>query len=143
MPGRRRVLSRSVPLWLALALALAVSIPVSVAIALTINTVTERISLWQSTFPDTSFTLQSFRLNPKGANRVEVQITLRNTDTANAHTADVTVQLLNASGDVIAEQTQSTGSVAANGTWSYTFAFTGTGITSQVHSVMIIVKQTG
>ena len=67
---------------------------------------------------------------------------MRNTDTA-AHTAEVTVQLLDASGNVIAEQTQSTGSVSANGTWSHTFIFTGPGITSQVQSVMIIVRQTG
>jgi hypothetical protein len=67
---------------------------------------------------------------------------LRNTDASSAHSADVSVQLLGASGDVIADETQSTGSVAANGTWSYTFTFTGSGITSQVHSVMIIVRQT-
>jgi hypothetical protein len=140
--SKSRVLNRSVPLWLALALALAVALPVSIAVALTITPITERLGLWQSSFADTSFAVQSFRLNPKGANRVEVPLTLRNTDTA-AHTADVTVQLLDASGNVIAEQTQSTGSVAANGTWSYTFIFTGSGITSQVQSVMIIVSQTG
>jgi hypothetical protein len=66
---------------------------------------------------------------------------LRNTGTA-AHSADVTVQLLDAGGNVIAEQTQSTGSVSANGTWSYNFVFTGPGITSGVQSVMIIVRQT-
>jgi hypothetical protein len=139
----RRVLNRSVPLWLALALALALALPVSVAAALTINIVTEKLSLWQSSFADTSFVLQSFSLTPKGPNRVDVPLTLRNTDTANARTADVTVQLLDASGNVIAEQTVSTGSVAANGTWSYTFTFTEAGIASQVQSVMIIVKQTG
>jgi len=138
--SRHRVLNRSVPLWLALALALAVALPVSVAIALTINTVSEKLGLWQSIFEGTSFTLQSFRLNPKGPNRVEVPITLRNTGSA-THTAEVTVQLLDASGNVIAEQTVNTGSVAANDTWSYTFTFTGPGITSQVQSVMIIVKQ--
>jgi hypothetical protein len=140
--SRHRVLNRSVPLWLALALALAVALPVSVAVALTINSITERLSLWQSAFEDTNFALQSFSLNPKGPNRVDVPITLRNTGTA-AHTADVTVQLLDASGNVIAEQTQSTGSVAANGTWSYNFVFTVPGIASQVQSVMIIVRQTG
>ncbi len=140
---KRRVLDRRVPAWLALALALATVLPFSVAVALTINSVTEKLSLWQSTFPDTSFTLQSFRLNPKGANRVEVPITLRNADGASAHSAEVTVQLLDASGNVVAEQTQNTGSVAANGTWSHTFVFTGAGITSQVHSVMIIVRQAG
>jgi hypothetical protein len=139
--SKSRVLNRSVPLWLALALALAVALPVSVAAALTINTITEKLDLWQSTFADTSFTIQSFRLNPKGANRVEVPLTLRNTGTA-AHTAEVTVQLLDSSGNVITEQTQNTGPVAVNGSWSYTFIFTGSGITSQVHSVMIIVIQT-
>jgi hypothetical protein len=72
-----------------------------------------------------------------------VPLTLRNTDTANAHAADVTVQLLDASGNVIAEQTVSTGSVAANGTWSHNYVFTGANIASQVQSVMIIVRQTG
>jgi SLAP domain-containing protein len=120
-----------------------VALPVSVAAALTINSITERLGLWQSAFESTSFTIQSFRLNPKGANRVEVPLTLRNTDTESAHSAEVTVQLLDSSGNVITEQTQSTGSVAANGSWSYTFVFTGSGITSQVHSVMIIVRQTG
>jgi SLAP domain-containing protein len=138
-----RVLSRSVPLWLALVLVLAVSIPVSVAVALTINTITERLGLWQASFPDTHFTIQSFSLSPKGPNRVIVAVTLRNTDASAAHTADVTVQLLDASGNVIAEQTQSTGSVAPNGTWSHTFTFTAPDITSQVQNVMIIVKQTG
>ena len=141
--SKRRVLNRSVPLWLALALALAVALPVSVAVALTITPITERLNLWQSAFEGTSFTLHSFRLNPKGPNRVEVPITLRNADASSAHSADVTVQLLDADGNVIAEQTQSTGSVAANGVWSYTFIFTGAGITSQVHSAMIIVRQTG
>jgi uncharacterized protein (DUF58 family) len=140
--SRHRVLNRNVPFWLALALALAVALPVSVAVGLTVNSITESLGLWQSSFTDTSFTVQSFRLNPKGANRVEVPLTLRNTDAAE-HTADVTVQLLDASGNVVAEQTQSTGSVAAGGTWSYTFVFTGSGITSQVQSVMIIVRQTG
>jgi hypothetical protein len=138
----RGVLNRSVPLWLALALALAVALPVSVAVALTINTITERLGLWQSIFADTSFTIQSFSLDPKGPNRVDVRLTLKNTDSV-ARSAEVTVQLLDTSGDVIAEQTRSTGSVAANGTWSHTFTFTGAGITGQVHSVMIIVKQTG
>lgn len=139
----RRVLNRSVSLWLALALVLAVSLPVSVAVALTMNTLSERLGLWQASFPGTDFTLQSFSISPKGPNRVDVPLTLRNTDTASAHTAEVTVQLLDASENIIAEQTQSTGSVAANGTWSYTFTFTGGGITSQVQSVMIIVRQTG
>jgi uncharacterized protein (DUF58 family) len=141
--SRHRVLNRSVPLWLALALALAVALPVSVAVALTINTMTVKLGLWQSTFEGTRFTLHFFSLDPKGPNRVDVRITLRNTDAASAHSADVTVQLLDADGNVIAEQTRSTGSVAADGgTWSYTFTFTGPGITSQVHSVMIIVRQT-
>jgi hypothetical protein len=142
VPGRRRVLSRSVPLWLALALALAVSIPVSVAIALTINTTTERISLWQASLPDTQFTLQAFNLNPKGPNRVDVRLTLKNMDTANAHSAEVTVQILDSSKNVIDEKTESTGPVAANDTWTNTFTFTGSGIASQVYSVMIIIKQT-
>jgi hypothetical protein len=136
------VLSRRVSLWLALALVLAVSIPVSVAVALTINAITERLNLWQASFSGTDFTLQSFSLSPRGPNRVDVPITLKNTG-SDAHTADVTVQLLDASGNVIAEQTQNTGSVAPNGTWSYTFTFSSTGITSQVQNVMIIVKQTG
>jgi hypothetical protein len=140
--SKHRVLNRSVPLWLALALALVVALPVSVATALTINSITERLGLWQSTLEGTSFAIQSFRLNPKGANRVEVPLTLRNTDTSNAHSAEVAVQLLDASGNLILEQTQSTGSVVPNGLWSHTFVFTGTGITSQAHSVMIIVRQT-
>jgi hypothetical protein len=140
---KHRVLNRNVPLWLTLALALAVALPVSVAVALTITPITEKLNLWQSTFEGTSFTVQSFSLDPKGPNRVDVRLTLRNTDASNAHSADVTVQLLDASGNVIAEQTRSTGSVPANGTWTYTYTFTGAGITSQVQSVMIIVKQTG
>jgi hypothetical protein len=143
VPGHRRVLNRSVPLWLALVLALALALPVSVAVALTINPITERLSLWQSFFADTSFTLQSFSLSPRGPNRVDVQLALRNTDASSAHSADVTVQLLDASGEVIAEQTASTGSVAPNGTWTRTFTFTGTNIASQTYSVLIIVKQTG
>jgi hypothetical protein len=140
--SKRRVLNRSVPLWLALALVLVVALPVSVAAALTINTITERLGLWQSAFESTSFTIQSFRLNPRGANRVEVPLTLKNTDTSSAHSAEVTVQLLDAGGNLVAEQTQSTGPVASDGTWSHTFIFTGTGITSSVKSVMIIVRQT-
>ena len=86
------------------------------------------------------FTVTELSTTIRGLNRVDVKVTLRNTDT-NTHSANVTVQPLDANGDVVAEAFQLTGDVAGNSDWSYVFAFKAKDIAKSYDSVLVIVKQ--
>jgi len=136
-----KAFKQSVPLWL-VAVLLAVSL-VSTVAALTITPLgNQRISLWSGRVQDTDFSITNYNVQHKGNNKVNVLIELTNADPGNAHQANVTVQLLNSNGDILIEETQQTGSVAASGTWSSTFVFTQTDIVSQYDNVFIEIKQT-
>jgi len=134
---RSKLLTRSVPLWLVLLLLICV---VGSALALTIVTSVERIGLWQRFVASPHFTVTELSTTIKGLNRVDVKVALRNTDTA-THSANVTVQLLDTNGDVVAEAFQLTGDVAGNSDWSYVFTFKEKSIAKSYDSVLVIVKQ--
>jgi hypothetical protein len=110
------------------------------ALALTIVTSVERIGLWQGFVASPHFTVTELSTTIRGLNRVDARVTLRNTD-ANTHSANVTVQLLDTNGDVVAEQWVLTGDVAGNSDWSYVFTFKEKGIAKSYDSVLVIVKQ--
>ena len=139
---RGRVLAkRRVPLWLVILLLLVST--GSTAAALLINTFNEKISIYSGQVQDSDFQITALETKIKGRNRVDVSLTLKNGDSANAHSADVTVQLLDSNGDVLLEQTENTGNVEASGTWTHTFTFTQQGLVSQYDSTFIVIKQTG
>ncbi|MCC6055257.1 MAG: FxLYD domain-containing protein [Desulfurococcaceae archaeon] len=137
--NRFKLLTRSVPLWLALLL-LAICIVSGVALTLTIIVSVERVGLWQKTVASPHFTVTEISTTIRGLNRVDVKITLKNIDT-DTYNANVTVQLLDSNGDVIAEAFQLTGDIAGGAEWSYTFIFKTKNIVKSYESVLVIVKE--
>jgi hypothetical protein len=140
---RRKLLKKSVPLWFLLALSLAIM----AAIALTIITIgPEKIKIYTGEIADSDFIIDSISTRLKGKNRITITIELRNGDTV-AHSADVTVQLLDSNGDIISidgedmESTQSTGNIDGGSSITLAFTFTGSNLVRVYHSCMITIYQ--
>ena len=102
----------------------------------------EKIELWDSQAQDTDFNIQTSDTDVKGKDRIDVSIELKNQDTSSAHEADVTVQLLDANGDVLREETTPTGSVSADSTVKSTYQFTKSNLANDYEETFIIVNQT-
>ena len=129
-----RWLRRCAPLWLVLLLVAVV------ACAVAVQVVVEKLGLWRGVVAAPHFTLVELSTTIRGLNRVDVKVTLRNTDTS-THSANVTVQLLDRDGEVVAEQFQLTGDVAGGAEWSYVFVFKEKGIVERYDSVLVVVRQ--
>jgi hypothetical protein len=129
-----RWLRRCAPLWVVLLVVAAV------AGAVAVQVVVERVGLWRGVVVAPHFTVTELSTTIRGLNRVDVKVTLKNTDTA-VHTANVTVQLLDKDGEVIAELYQLTGDVQGGAEWSYVFVFREKGIVERYDSVLVIVRQ--
>ena len=102
----------------------------------------EKIELWNSQAQDTDFNIQTSDTDVKGKDRIDVSIELKNQDTSSAHEADVTVQLLDANGDVLREETTPTGSVSADSTVKSTYQFTKSNLANDYEETFVIVNQT-
>ncbi|MEE9593197.1 MAG: hypothetical protein V3W28_06430 [Thermoplasmata archaeon] len=124
------------------AVLLAVLAVTGTAFALTQTTLsTELIELWKSQTAATDFTTSSFVSTPSGDNDLKIEIKLDNDDAGSAHQANVTVNILNAAGDEIANLTQATGSVPASGQAAMTFEFNQANIVPNYETAQIVVKQ--
>jgi len=142
---RRNLKTKTVPLWLMIVLVLIST--VGTAYALTIIALQiERINIWEGQYQDTDFTITAFKTRLIGKNRVWIRITIKNND-VNVHSANVTVQLLDSSGNLIniggqdMEQYALTGDVAGGDTWTHLFRFYATDLVSQYNSPFIIIEQ--
>lgn len=102
----------------------------------------EQVQLWESQSGDTDFNIQAYDTKVKGQDKIDVATELKNTDTSGAHEADVTVQLLNANGDIIANETQATGSVSGDGTVNLDYKFSDTNLAEKYDKTFIVVDQT-
>jgi len=131
-------LKKRLLLWLSVILVLSL---VSTATALTVQSMSEKMNIWSGTTQNTNFGLTQLEAKIKGKNKVDIKVALLNTDTA-AHSANVTIQLLDSSGDVILEQDATTGSVNGGASWTSTLSFTQAGLVSQYSEALVIVKQT-
>jgi hypothetical protein len=100
----------------------------------------EKISIWGGQIQDTNFALVNIDTKVKGPHRIDIDLELANTDSA-PHSARVTLQLLDSGGNVIAEATQLTGTVAGGAHWTTTFTFTATNIVSSYDRPFLVVKQ--
>jgi hypothetical protein len=101
----------------------------------------EKINIWGGQIQDTNFDVTGIDTKVKGPNKIEITLTLKNLDTT-AHSATVTLQLLDSNGNVIVENTQQTGSVAGGAEWTYTFSFTQSNLVSAYDRPFLQVKQT-
>jgi len=134
----KNMLKKCAPLWLLLLILLVFS--TTIGVALTVLVRIERIGLWQGVVESPHFVVTELSTTIKGLNRVDVRVVLKNTD-SNTHSANVTVQLLDPSGDVIAEQWVLTGDVAGGAEWSYVFVFKVKVIVKSYESTLVIVKE--
>lgn len=132
------------PRWVAFSL-IAASVLVSSVVALTITTVAvQRLELFGNSVSSTDLTVTALASQIKGKNRVDTTLTVRNDDAGAGHLADITVQLLNASGDLLSEQTQAAVSFAAGETKTLpVFSMGQTNIGSDYASTLVLINQTG
>lgn len=70
---------------------------------------------------------------------VEVDLRLRNRNREEAHAADVTVELLGKTGEVLAEETEETGRLDPQAVWTRTFPFDGPYLPHDIHSTLVVV----
>jgi hypothetical protein len=133
--------SRRVPLIGVIAILLLSTIITVSALTIYSSTI-EKINIWGGQIQDTDFTLDSTSSKVKGQNKVEVTIEVTNSDSVDPHEADVTVQLLDSSGDLLIEETKSTGSVAASATWTSMYILILTDLVSLYDAPYVIVYQT-
>ena len=88
------------------------------------------------------FMITSEQTSFHGPNKIVVKLTLSNTDSTNPHSADVTVFLLNSSGNKLMNVTYQTGVVAASGTVSNMTVFDESNIVLSYTSTFIQVMDT-
>ncbi len=125
-----------------LAVLLVVVAVAGTALALTQTTLTtELIEIFTTQYGTTDFSVASFDTKPQGNNKLTIDITLDNNDGANPHYANVTMNLINATGDEFLNSTQATGSVAASGSWSYSFVFNQANVVPDYQDSQIIIDQ--
>jgi hypothetical protein len=132
------MLKRCTPLWLLLLILLVFSVVTGFALAVLVRV--ERIGIWQGVVESPRFVVTEISTTFKGLNRVNVKVVIKNID-ANTHSANVTVQLLDADGDVVVEAFQLTGDVAGGAEWSYVFVFKEKDIVKRYASTLVIVKE--
>jgi hypothetical protein len=131
-------LEKCAPVWLVVLLAaIAAS---SLTYAILVSTRVERIGVWQGVIETPHFTLVELSTTIKGLNRIDVAVVVKNTDTV-AHSANITVQLLDADGEVILEAYELTGDIPAGSTWQHTFTFKDKNIVKIYDSVLVVIKE--
>lgn len=101
----------------------------------------KQMSIFGQSVRSSDFSLQKLDSMAKGKNQLDVVVTLRNDDAASARSANATVQVLSVAGDVIAEQTQSTGPVGPGGSATLTYTFATAGIVAAFDSLQVVLVQ--
>ncbi len=111
------------------------------ALALTQTTLTtELIEIFTTSYGTTDFSITDFNTKPQGNNKITIDVTVKNNGGA-AHYANVTVNLINATGDEFLNLTQATGSVAASGSITLSFIFTQANVVPDYQDSQIIIDQ--
>ncbi len=140
--SRRTARGRTTRVSLRLAVLLVSLAIAGTAYALTQTTLTaEQLEIFNSQSTVTDFTVSSFVSSPSGDNDLTIDVDLDNADAGGAHQANVTLNIMNSTGDEIANLTLATGSVAASGQVSLQFVFAQANIVTDYDSAQIVVKQ--
>ncbi len=112
------------------------------AFALTQTTLTtEFLEIFTTQYANTDFSIASFDTKPQGNNKLTIDITFDNSDAVNPHFANVTVNLINATGDEFLNLTLATGSVAASGSVALSFVFNQAYVVPNYQDSQILVAQ--
>lgn len=138
---RRGIGKKIIPLWV-VAIIIVVTLLGS-ATAMQIYALSiEKVSLFGGQTQSSEFTIMTEQTDFHGMNKIVIKLSIKNTDTVNSHSANVTVYLLDSNSNNIMNISEQTGVVSAGSTISLTFDFVQTGITSQFSSSFIQIKDT-
>lgn len=144
MRSVRKILKREVPLWV-----VALLLAASMAATLTVTFLpSEKISIFSGQVQASDFVVDAVISKPLGRNIVVVLVKIRNADSV-PHSANVTVQLLDANGDIIEiggetmEQTLETGEVEGGGSIILMFRFEAANLVELYETYQIVIYQTG
>lgn len=102
---------------------------------------TEKISLFGAGTSSSDLNIKSQDTSVYSEDRMVVRLTAENTDTNNAHEANITVQVLDSSGNV-ASSISKDASVSSGSQQALTFDFNGQGVAQDHQRTYIIVDQT-
>jgi hypothetical protein len=133
----KRALKKCTPLWLVL---LILAIAVAGVLALTITPITIRLGLWSVATEATHIRVEGAVASFRGPNTAVVVLTLKNHDENTPHTANVTVQILDAGNNVVVEDSKELSIDPGKGE-VVTFVFTKTNIAVEYNSVFVIVRE--
>ena len=131
-------LKRSVPVWLVL---LTLAIAVLSVVALTITPIAIRLGLWSVVTEATNIKVEGVVTSFRGPNVAVVDLALKNYDASAPHTANVTVQILDANNNVVVEDSREL-TIDPHKVEVVTFVFTKTNIATEYNSVFVIVRET-
>ncbi len=107
--------------------------------AITLNELSAiKMSVYNQQFQSADFTITNVNMNLRGRTQIRLRLTLQNND-AQTHSANVTVQLMDSSGEVIAEAWQLTGNV--NGGNTVTLNYNIQVNVTMVSSAQYIIEQ--
>lgn len=109
---------------LSIILGVLIGLSIGTAIGITIISLpTEYITLYQGSYADSHFRIDSFTTHASSDHQITIQIKLTNTDTE-THSANVTVILYDDEGEILAQATQNTGDVDGGHQKTLVFHFT-------------------
>jgi hypothetical protein len=132
----KRVLKKCIPLWLVIS-----AIIVTGVLALTITPITIRLGLWSVVTEATHIRVEGAVTSFRGPNTAVVVLTLKNYDESAPHTANVTVQVLDANGNVVAECSKEL-TISPGNVETATFTFTKSNIAQEYSSVFVVIRET-
>ncbi|MHB8567313.1 MAG: hypothetical protein ACYC7D_10395 [Nitrososphaerales archaeon] len=136
---KSKIIKRSIPLWAVLVLIVTAGATTSAAMSVGLIPI-EHISIFQSQQASSNFNILSQNTQFHGPNKVTVQLKISNTDGSSPHSANVTVSLLDSSGNELLVQAQLTGTVAASSSVTLTYSFSQSGLTNSYGSTFVQVE---
>ncbi|MGQ0536873.1 MAG: hypothetical protein ACT4PT_12485 [Methanobacteriota archaeon] len=100
---------------------------------------TALVSIFEGGTGASRFAVDAYDVKVKGSDKVDVSLTLRNADGA-PHAGNATVQLLDAAGAVLTEQTKAVPSTAGGGSSAFAYNFQQPGLASAYNRSFLVVQ---
>lgn len=104
------------------------------------STTPERMTTASGRIDPSDLSISAIDADVKGKNRVDVTVTLAN-GAAVPRAANMTIQLLDSAGSVLAERAVATPAIAAGASWSRTESVTQAGIVAAYVETFVIVEE--
>lgn len=137
MKKKTPLLKKSAPLWAILVTAVLCSGSVAALMLYSIGV--ENISIWGGEIQDSKFIVVDLTTKIKGPNRVDISLTIRNTDTE-THSATVTVSLLYENGDMIIDNTQIAENITTGNDALLDYEFKQSGLTVAYDRSFVVIR---